>query len=144
MCKGHHLPELVRKTIMNILSLRYLGVLVLLFVFLPIGRVADAASHLDEDGKLVVLVAWGDAYSTPATNVFVEARGFVRKYDSQKSFVLKSSLAGRCEASLPPAVYDVFVSEGSSVPACKRVLIKAGSTTSWTLQTELDRVYSEK
>jgi hypothetical protein len=128
----------------NILSLRYLGVLALLLTFLLTGRGAGPVSPLDEDGKLIVLVKWGDAYRTPATNVYVEARGFVRKYDSQKSFVLKSSLDGRYETSLPPGVYDVFVSDGSSVPACKRVQIKAGSTISWALQLEMDRVYSQK
>jgi hypothetical protein len=130
--------------IMNILSLRYLGVLALLLTFLLTGRGADPVSPLDEDGKLIVLVKWGDAYYTPATNVYVEAYGFVRKYDSQKSFVLRSSLDGRYETSLPPGVYDVFVSDGISIPACKRVQIKAGSTISWAVQLELDRVYSEK
>ena len=118
--------------------------LVLLAAFLLTGGVTDAGVPWEEDGKLVVLVNWSDAYSTPATDVYIEAHGYVRKYNSRKSFVLNSSLAGRYEASLPPGVYDVFVSDGISVPSCKRVRIKAGSTTSWTLQPELDDVYSEK
>ncbi|HEV3038540.1 MAG TPA: hypothetical protein VHA33_12260 [Candidatus Angelobacter sp.] len=129
---------------MNNLSVKYFGVLALLLAFLAKGGPADPYSPEEKDGTLVVVVTWGDAYNTPATNVYVEARGFVRKYNSQRSFVLNSSLAGRYETSLPPGVYDVFVSDSISVPACKRVLIKAGSTTSWTLQPELDHVYSEK
>jgi len=129
---------------MNILGLRYLSVLVLLLGFLPTGRADGAGSSLEKDGTLVVLVTWGDVYNTPATDVYVEAHGFVRKYHSEKSFVMKSSLDGRYEGSVPPGVYDVFVSEGTSVPACKRVLIKAGSTTSWTLKLKIDYVYTEK
>lgn len=127
-----------------ILSVRCLSILVLLAGFFPAGRVAHAGSPSEDDGTLVVLVTGGDAYKSPVNDAFVEAHGFVDKYHSEKSFVLKSSVAGRYEASLPPAVYDVFVSEGVSVPACKRVLVKAGSTTSWNLQLELDHVYTEK
>src|SRR5262249_26772170 len=122
-------PDEERTMIMNILSLRYLSVLVLLVAFLQTGKAYHTHSPLQQDGKLVVLVTWGDANNTPATNTYVEAYGFVRKYGSKKSFVLNSSLAGRYEASLPPGVYDVFVSDGVSVPACKRVLITEGSTT---------------
>jgi hypothetical protein len=129
---------------MKILSLRYLSVLIFLLAFLPAGKTQDAGTRPEQDGKLVVLVTWADAYGTPATNVYVEARGFVPRYNAQKSFVLNSSLAGRYEASLPPGVYDVFVSDSISVPSCKRVLITAGSTTSWALQPQLDEVYSEK
>jgi len=134
----------IGKIIMNILSLRSLTVLVLLLAVLPAGRAGDARSSSEKDGTLVVLLTGRDVNKSPVTNAYVVARGFVPKYYSNKSFVLKSSLAGRYEASLPPAVYDVFVSEGVSVPACKRVLIKSGSAISWTLQLESDDVYTEK
>jgi hypothetical protein len=125
---------------MNILSLRYWSVLVLLLALLAPGRADD----IHKDGTLAVFVTWGDVDNTPATNAYVEAYGFVRKYDSKKSFVLKSSRPGQYEASLPPGVYDVFVSAGTSLPACKRVLIKADSTTSWTLKLEIDYEYTDK
>jgi hypothetical protein len=137
-------PGIVRRMTVSILIFRYLGVLGFLLSFLLSGRGAHPANPLNEDGKLIVLVTWADSYSTPATNVYVEAHGYVPKYSSVKSFVLKSSLPGRYETSLPPGVYDVFVSDDISVPSCKRVLIKTGSTTSWALQPELDRVYIEK
>lgn len=129
---------------MNNLSFRNFSVFVFLLAFLAKKGPSDSYRPEEKNGTLVVLVTWGDAFSTPATHVYIEAHGFVRKYNSTKSFVLNSSHAGRYEASLPPGVYDVFVSDGISMPACKRVLIKADSTTSWTLHTELDNVYSEK
>ena len=129
---------------MNIPSLKYLSVLVLLLAFLATGKADDAGRPLEKDGTLVVLVTWGDIDNTPATDVYVEAYGFVRKYDSEKSFVLKMSRAGRYEASLPPGVYDVFVSEGTSIPRCRRFLVSPGFTGYWTLKLEMDEVYTEK
>jgi hypothetical protein len=137
-------PRTKGKIHMSIPSLRYLGVLPLLLAALASGRAEDAGRLLEKDGRLVVLVTWGDADNTPATDVYVEAHGFVRKYDSEKSFVLKMSSAGRYEASLPPGVYDVFVSEGTSIPRCRRVLISPGLTGDWTLKLEIDTVYTEK
>ena len=129
---------------MKIFSLRHLSVLVLLLVLLPTLRFDGAGRPSEKDGTLVVLVTWGDANDTPANDAYVEAYGFVREYGSEKSFVLKSPSAGRYEALIPPGVYDIFVSEGISVPSCKRVLVNAGSTTSWTLKLETDHVYTEK
>ena len=97
-----------------------------------------------KEGALVVLVTWGDLNNTPATDVWIEAHGFVPMYHSERSFVLKLSQAGQYEASLPPAVYDVFVSEGTSLPRCNRVLIKSGGKEYWTLKLEVDNVYTEK
>ena len=129
---------------MNIPILRCLNVLMLLFSVLASGTAQDAGRPLGKDGTLVVLVTWGDIDNTAATDVYVEAHGFVRKNDSEKSFVLKMSRAGRYEASLPPGVYDVFVSEGTSIPRCRRVLISPGFTGYWTLKLETDDVYTEK
>jgi len=129
---------------MNIPRLRDLGALVLVLAPLMTGTAQNAGQHSKKDGKLVVLVTWGDVDNTPATDVYVEAYGFVRKFGSEKSFVLNMSRAGRYEVSLPPGVYDVFVSEGSSIPRCRRVLISPGFTGYWTLKLEIDDVYSEK
>jgi hypothetical protein len=110
----------------------------------PPEKAGDRASSVEKDGTLVLLVTWGDVDNTPADDVYVEAYGFVRKYNTSKSFVLKMSKAGRYEASLPPGVYDVFVSEGTSEPRCRRVLIGAGSTGYWTLKLEIDEVYTDQ
>jgi hypothetical protein len=116
----------------------------LLFAILASGSVQEAGRSVGKDGTLVVLVTWGDVDNTPATDVYIEAHGFVREVNSEKSFVLKMSRAGRYEASLPPGVYDVFVSEGTSIPRCRRFLISPGSTGYWTLKLEIDEVYTDK
>ena len=110
----------------------------------PPEKAVDRDNSVEKDGTLVVLVTWGDIDNTPADDVYVEAYGFVRKYNTSKSFVLKMPKAGRYEASLPPGVYDVFVSEGTSIPRCRRVLITSGYTGYWTLKLEIDVVYTEK
>jgi hypothetical protein len=127
----------------NILSVKCLSALVLLFAFSATGRTQDVG-HPGKNGTLLVLVTWGDIDNTLADDVYVEAHGFVRNSNSEKPFVLKMPRAGRYEASLPPGVYDVFVSEGTSEPRCRRVLIKGGSTSTWTLKLEVDEVYTDK
>lgn len=129
---------------MNRMILRYLSVLVLILALLPTGKAIHASEPSDKDGTLVVLVTWGDVDNTPANDVYVEAHGFVVRYREEKSFVLKMSHAGRYEASLPPGVYDLFVSEGTSIPRCRRVQVAAGYTGYWTLKLEIDDVYTEK
>jgi hypothetical protein len=136
--------EMERKIIMKILSLKYLSVVVLLLSFLVMGRAGYSAPPSEKAGTLVVLVTLGDVDNTPANDAYVEAYGFVRKDGTEKSFVLKSSRAGQYETSLPPGVYDVFVSEGISEPRCRRVLIRPGSTGQWILKLETDEVYTEK
>ena len=129
---------------MYIRSIRLLSAGFLLFALLSARSVNGGGRSDEKDGTLVVLVAWGDDDNTPATNVYVEAHGFVRKYHSQKSFVLTNSTAGRYEVSLPPAVYDVFISDGTSVPVCRRLRIREGLTETWTLKLKLDQVYTER
>jgi len=128
---------------MNI-RLRHFGSVVLLLALLTPGSAQNTGQPSEQDGKLVVLVTWGDINNTPANDVYVEAHGFVRKVGSEKSFVLKMSQAGKYEASLTPGFYDIFVSEGASVPRCRRVLISPGFTGYWTLKLEIDDVYTEK
>jgi hypothetical protein len=129
---------------MNILSLRLLSGVLLLLAVLPTQSVNHGGRPAEEDGTLVVLVTWGDDDNTLANDVYIEAHGFVWKYHSEKSFVLKSSTAGRYETSLPPGVYDVFVSEGTSEPRCRRMRVRQGLTDTWTLKLEVDNVYTEK
>jgi hypothetical protein len=126
----------------NILSLRYLSVFVILLALL---QSADKPTRpLEKDGTLVVLVTWGDDNNTPATNVYVEAYGFVPEYRTSKSFLLKGTAPGRYQASLPPAVYDVFVSDGTSTPRCRRLLITPSHTRDWTLKLKIDEIYQQR
>jgi hypothetical protein len=114
-------------------------VVTLLLVLLPGEKAATATQVVDKDGTLVVNVIWED--NTPANGIYVEAHAYVIKYRSQKSFVLKMSHAGEYAASLPPGIYDVFVSESSSRPTCKRMVIKSGAPTYWRLKLEVDDVH---
>lgn len=129
---------------MNILSLRSLGVVLLLLAVLPTRSVNGGGRPAQKDGTMVVLVTWGDVDNTPANDVYIEAHGFVPKYNSEKSFVLKGSTAGRYETSLPPAIYDGFVSEGTSEPRCRRMRIREGLPSTWTLKLEIDEIHLEK
>ena len=126
---------------MGFLSFRSLKLLVLLLTLLPTQRPGDEGRQTEKNGTLVVRVTWGDDDNTPAKNVYIEAHGFVREYNSEKSFVLKSSAPGRYEVSLSPGVYDVFVSEDISEPRCRRMRIVGGLPSTWTLKLEFDEVY---
>ncbi|HKV79146.1 MAG TPA: hypothetical protein VJP02_13440 [Candidatus Sulfotelmatobacter sp.] len=99
-----------------------------------------------KDGRLVVIVTWGDTDNTPATNVIVEVHGYTRglKSPPETPTLLKPSKDGRYEASLQPGIYDVFVSEATSGPRCKRLQVTAGLTNYWTLKLEIDDVYLQK
>ncbi len=127
----------------NLLTLKSC-VILLLPALLAIGSAQDASHSSAKEGTLVVLVTWGDVDNMPANDVYIEAHGYVVKYRSEKSFVLKMVKAGRYEAALPPGVYDVFVSEGSSIPRCRRVLVTEDRTGYWTLKLEHDDVYLQK
>lgn len=120
---------------------KLLPVLTLVLALFACQRQTSLGQTSDKDGTLIVRVMWGDEYNTPAKVVYIEARGFVRQIDSSKSFLLKNTSAGQYEASLPPGYYDVFVSEDSSTPRCRRVMIHGGSPTYWTLKLEIDDVY---
>jgi hypothetical protein len=128
----------------SFLSLRSLKLLVLLLALLPTQKAGEEGRQPEKNGTLVVRVTWGDDDNTPANDVYIEAHGFVREYNSEKSFVLKSSTPGRYEASLPPGVYDVFVSEGTSEPRCRRMRIVGGLPSTWTLKLEIDEEYTHR
>ena len=116
----------------------------LLLAFFAIGRAEDVRAASEKDGTLVVLVTWDDVDKTPAHGVYIEAHTFAFNNISEKSVVLKMVKAGRYEAALPPGVYDVFVSEASSTPRCRRVLVRADYTGYWNLMLEHDDVYLQR
>src|SRR5579872_5152102 len=87
--------------------------------------------HYRKDTTFAVLVTWDDVYKTPTTGAYIEAHSFNVNWVSERSFVLTMVKPGQYEAALPPGVYDVFVSEGSSMPRCKRVLINKGGGPVW-------------
>jgi len=125
---------------MNTLNLGFLRVLLLILVLMPTQKAADRAQPA-ANGTLVVRVTWGDDDNTPANDVYVEAHGYVRECNCEKSFVLKSPTVGRYEASLPAGIYDVFVSESTSEPRSRRIRIVGGMPSTWTLKLEIDEVF---
>jgi len=98
---------------------------------------------MGKNGILVVLASQNDVDATPTTGAYVEAHSFNVNWVLEKTFVLKMVKPGRYEAALPPGVYDVLVSEASSTPRCKRVLVAAGHTPTWKLMLEHDDVFSQ-
>ncbi len=92
---------------------------------------------MQKNGSLVVTVVSGDDY-TRTDNVFVYARGYVPKYPGGTSVALKETHPGWYEASLTPGLYDIFVSESTSLPRCRRVEIRADKIKFWSLKLEID------
>ena len=129
---------------MDIPSFRHASVLILLLALCPAARAGATGPALEKDGALVVIVTYGDVENSPARNVVVEVYGYGRKFPREKSVLLKPSKEGQYEATLQPGIYDVFVSEGSSTPRCRRLEISAGETSYWTLKLEIDDVYLDK
>jgi hypothetical protein len=118
------------------------SLLIALLIF-GMSQCVSAAPLLEKDVTLVVLVTWGDVDNTPAQNVYVEAHGYVANLKAEKSFILKMVRAGRYETSLPPGVYDVFVSESTSEPRCRRMRVRDGDPDTWTLKLETDEIYTQ-
>ena len=91
----------------------------------------------------MVIVTWGDVGNVPARNVYVHVRGYPDKYPSGVSTVLNATQEGRYEGVFAAGLYDIFVSEVSSVPRCKRVEIKADKSEFWVLKLEVDHDHLE-
>jgi hypothetical protein len=98
----------------------------------------------DDYGTLVIFARWDDTRHTPVTDVYVEAYGFVSSLGSNKSYVLRLTAPGRYEAKIPPAVYDVFVSEGGSIPVCKRIGLTSHGTVFWKIRLKTDLYFTQR
>lgn len=121
---------------MNRVIFKLINILALMLMLFSGKNPANASQVAEKYGTLIVDVTWQD--NTPANSIYVEAHGYVIKYQATKSFVLKLSHDGEYTASLPPGIYDVFVSESSSWPRCRRIVINSGLSTSWQLKLEID------
>lgn len=124
--------------------------LLLVGVLLFVGLISRSSAQVKaipttaENGTLIVLVTWGDVDNTPADDVYIEAHTSAAKSSAPASYVLAKVHPGRYEVTLPPGIYDVFVSEGSSVPRCRRVQIRPKFQSYWTVKLEIDDVYINK
>lgn len=109
-----------------------LAVALAVFVFFAICPIfgVDQASP---EGKLVVLALLGDD-NAPSKDAFVYVRGYL----GQPSIAVSPSRVGWFEISLHPGLYDVFVSEGSSLPMCRRFEVKANETKVYHAKLEPD------
>lgn len=92
-----------------------------------------AIGQASKEGKLVVRVFVGDN-NAPARDAFV----YVRDHFGQSSAAVKPVRDGLFEIYLRPGLYDVFVGEGSSLPMCRRIEIKADRTRMYTAKLEAD------
>ena len=112
----------------------------ILFAFLLVGKLThlNAAPPAESNGTLSASITEGDLDNTPAKDVFVEAYGYVASSKSRQSFVFKMLEAGRYEVSLPPGLYDVFISDGSSIPRCRRMRVESGKVSYWLVKLEID------
>lgn len=117
------------------------GLILLLVGFLMVAIACFASEPQQNDGKLIVIVTWGDVDNTPATDVIVEAVGQTPDHSWGKKVLLKASKKGQYEASLDAGIYDVFVSESGSMPRCRRLSVTSKSSMYWTLKLEDDDVY---
>jgi hypothetical protein len=126
--------------------MRSVGLLVRLAIVLllccPIvASVDDQAAQ--RVGFLAVSVSIGDGHM-PLTSAFVFVRGYRPVYHGESSAVLTQTKDGYFETSLPPGLYDVFVSDADALPACKRVAIVAGQVEHYGVNFKVDEEHLEK
>ena len=104
----------------------------MIFVFC-LGSPISSANQARQEGKLTVKVLWGD-FNDPARDAVVYVQGYL----GRSSTVVSSTRPGWFETSLQPGLYDILVGEGSTLPVCKRVEIKADDTRIYTIKLEPD------
>jgi len=92
-------------------------------------------------GFLAVTVTVGGDHF-PAVHAFVAVRGYPPT--SKEVIALTPTKDGFFETSLPPGIYDVFVSEDSTFPACKRVKVAAGDIAHYEANLTVDIASLEK
>jgi hypothetical protein len=115
----------------------------ILFASLLIGTQMNinAAPLADDNGTLRAQITLGDMDNTPGPGVYVEAHGYSTSSRSYQSFVFKMLKPGRYEVSLTPGLYDVFISDGSSIPQCRRMRVTSGEVSVWTVKLRLDEAH---
>lgn len=94
-------------------------------------------------GFLAIAVTIGDD-RVPATSAYVFVRAYRPVYNGESSMVPRASHDGYFETALAPGIYDIFVSEVSSLPLCKRVEIVTGQTEHYTANLKIDHDHLEQ
>jgi len=106
---------------------RLARLLFVLVLALPTVSGAGQAAARPE-GRLTVVVTSGDP-AAPTRDAFVFVRGYEPRYHGETLSQVRPTRDGWFEVSLPPGLYDVFISEGSCIPKCRRVAIEANKAT---------------
>ena len=96
-----------------------------------------------KDGFLSVTVSLQDTH-VPLTSAFVFVRGYRQVYLGESSSVLRQVKDGVFATSLPPGIYDVFVSDVGTIPICKRVVIVTGEGEHYDANLKVDFAHLEK
>jgi len=110
----------------------------LLALLLPIA-VGSQDKAEEKTAKLIVVVLYEDIDNTPANDVYVSVQGYPRTvHFTGTTTLLGRTGSGRYEASLPPGLYDIFVSEPISIPQCRRVELEPGQEEFWKVKLESD------
>ena len=84
--------------------------------------VSAQSSMQASNGKLS-----GDVANAGGNAAIARAFVLVHQPEGKKDFIVKVS-NGRFELSLPPGLYDVFVSASGFSPSCQRIKITAGQS----------------
>jgi hypothetical protein len=112
------------------------ALIVVLSLFVPV-VVSGAQQTSPKEGKLVVRVFIGDN-NAPACDSFVYVHGYRYQDNGEVSVAPSPAHEGWFEISLQSGLYDIFVTEESSLPMCRRVEVVAGHTRFYTAKLEAD------
>lgn len=104
---------------------------------------ASGDDRTPKEGFLAVTVTLG-ADRIPLTDASVSVRGYRHVYMGDLSAVLSQTKDGVFGASLPPGVYDVFISHAAAYPVCMRVAIVAGEREVFYANLKFDMEHMEK
>lgn len=124
-------------------STRYFANVIVALLFFLCSAVASGDDHAPREGFLAVTVTLGEA-RTPLPTASVFVRGYRHVYLGDLFAVLSQTREGVYGVSLPPGVYDVFVSDAGTIPVCRRVAILAGQREEFSANLKLDMEHIEK
>lgn len=72
---------------------QYSSVLAFMLVVVLAGMTVGEDRPLEKDGRLVVIVTWGDVDNTPASKVFVEAHGYTHGLKSGSAPLVRRAVS---------------------------------------------------
>jgi hypothetical protein len=96
-----------------------------------------------KEGKLIVVVTY-EYDGGPARDSLVYVRGYRPLPFGEVSINLSPTRAGWFETSLPPGLYDVYVSEWSSLPMCQRMEIAGDGIEYYRARLKPDHEHMEQ